>query len=226
MNLAKPALDIGLFTTRPDAHRAFWEGELGLAFNHVLPMGPGHKQHRFDLPGGSVLKVNAVSELTRSPPSGYRRLVIIREGLAEPVNLADPDGNEVTLAAPGYLGMSQIGVIMGVRNRARCRAFYGKVLGLAPGRPADSFRVGESLIQLTPDPDAVRDVAIRGPGYRYTTLQVFDCEAEHEAVLARGGTQGARPFRAGDVAIFSMVRDPDGNWIELSQRASIVGALR
>jgi hypothetical protein len=29
----------------------------------------------------------------------------------------------------------------------------------------------------------------------------------------------------GDVARFSIIRDPDGNAIELSQRASIVGAL-
>ena len=33
------------------------------------------------------------------------------------------------------------------------------------------------------------------------------------------------PVTLGTTARISMVRDPDGNWIELSQRASIVGSL-
>ena len=33
------------------------------------------------------------------------------------------------------------------------------------------------------------------------------------------------PLTLGTTARISMVRDPDGNWIELSQRASIVGSL-
>jgi lactoylglutathione lyase len=33
------------------------------------------------------------------------------------------------------------------------------------------------------------------------------------------------PTTLGTTARISMVRDPDGNWIELSQRASIVGTL-
>src|SRR5437868_5680575 len=122
MKLAKPALDIGLFTTRPDALRAFWEGEVGLTFNHILPIGPGRKQHRFDLPGGSVLKVNAVAQLDdAAPPSGYRELLIAREGLAEPLPLTDPDGNRVTLVPPGHLGVGQIGVVQHVRGLAAAR---------------------------------------------------------------------------------------------------------
>ena len=33
------------------------------------------------------------------------------------------------------------------------------------------------------------------------------------------------PVTLGTTARISMVRDPDGNWIELSQRASIAGSL-
>ena len=33
------------------------------------------------------------------------------------------------------------------------------------------------------------------------------------------------PVRLGDVAYISFVRDPDGNWIEISQRKSITGSL-
>lgn len=33
------------------------------------------------------------------------------------------------------------------------------------------------------------------------------------------------PVTLGEVARISMILDPDGNWIELSRRASIVGSL-
>jgi len=44
-------------------------------------------------------------------------------------------------------------------------------------------------------------------------------------VLARGGREALKPVTFGTTARISMVRDPDGNWIELSQRASITGSL-
>ncbi|HBK11323.1 MAG TPA: VOC family protein, partial [Gammaproteobacteria bacterium] len=40
-----------------------------------------------------------------------------------------------------------------------------------------------------------------------------------------GGAEGMAPVRLGDVAYISFVRDPDGNWIEISQRKSITGSL-
>jgi len=43
--------------------------------------------------------------------------------------------------------------------------------------------------------------------------------------LARGGEEGAPPRLLGDTVRMSFVRDPDGNFIELSQRASLVGTL-
>ncbi|MEZ5595911.1 MAG: hypothetical protein R3E84_05890 [Pseudomonadales bacterium] len=64
-----------------------------------------------------------------------------------------------------------------------------------------------------------------GKGYRYMTLQIFDVLAAHAQVLASGGREGSPPRKLGDVAHISFVRDPDGNWIELSQRKSIVGTL-
>jgi lactoylglutathione lyase len=65
----------------------------------------------------------------------------------------------------------------------------------------------------------------RGPGWRYTTVQIRDCVAEHAGVLARGGEEGAPPSLLGETVRMSFVRDPDGNFIELSQRASLVGHL-
>ena len=66
---------------------------------------------------------------------------------------------------------------------------------------------------------------MHGPGWRYITFQVFKVDAEHAAVVANGGHEALAPVTLGTTARISMVRDPDGNWIELSQRASIVGSL-
>ncbi len=37
--------------------------------------------------------------------------------------------------------------------------------------------------------------------------------------------EGAPPVTLGEVARISFIRDPDGNWIEISQRASLTGAI-
>ena len=58
LHLVKPALDVGLYTNRTDAMRAFYEGEVRLAYNHLLKAGRGVHQHRLDLEGDGVLKLN------------------------------------------------------------------------------------------------------------------------------------------------------------------------
>ena len=47
----------------------------------------------------------------------------------------------------------------------------------------------------------------------------------HERLRAKGVREGLAPVTLGEVARISMILDPDGNWIELSRRASIVGSL-
>jgi lactoylglutathione lyase len=64
-----------------------------------------------------------------------------------------------------------------------------------------------------------------GRGWRYITFQIFKVDDEHAHVLAAGGREAMPPTTLGTTARISMVRDPDGNWIELSQRASLVGAI-
>jgi lactoylglutathione lyase len=54
---------------------------------------------------------------------------------------------------------------------------------------------------------------------------VWDCDEEHARILERGGREGVVPRTLGKVARFSMVCDPDGNWVEISQRASLTGPL-
>jgi catechol 2,3-dioxygenase-like lactoylglutathione lyase family enzyme len=224
MDLAKPRIDIGLAANDLPPMLAFWQGEVGLPLDHVLQIRPGHAQHRHDA-RGSVVKINHQADrLPANPPSGYRELLIACEGLGAPRPLADPEGNRVTLVPPGHEGIGQIGVRLAVRDLAAHRRFYGEALGLPEERPG-VFRAGESLILLAEAADAPVDAQMQGPGWRYITFQVFKVDAEHAAVLAKGGREALAPLTLGTTARISMVRDPDGNWIELSQRASIVGSL-
>ncbi len=224
MQLAKPRLDIGLNTNDLAPMLAFWQGEAGIPFDHLLPIRKGQDQHRHDA-NGSVLKINHHADpLPDTPPSGYRELIVARDGMIVPVHLADPEGNRVTLVPPGYDGVTQIAVRIGVRDLEAHRRFYAEALGFPEERPG-VFRAGESLIILEADPSAPTDAQMRGKGWRYITFQVFKVDEEHAAVLAKGGREAMAPVTLGTTARISMVRDPDGNWIELSQRASIVGSL-
>ncbi|MFW6092815.1 MAG: VOC family protein [Pseudomonadota bacterium] len=219
--LAKAALDVGLFTGRCEPVLEFWQREVGVPFRELLPLGDGLQQHRHTI-GESILKINQGREpLPGAPPSGIRELLLARDGIDEPTPLEDPDGNRVTLVPPG--GTGQLRVVLTVSDLAAHRHFYGEVLGL-PALDAHTFACGDSRIRLEQGP-ATADPELMAPGYRYLTIQVFDVRERHAAVLARGGREGRAPTKVGDVAHISFVRDPDGNWIEISQRKSITGSL-
>jgi catechol 2,3-dioxygenase-like lactoylglutathione lyase family enzyme len=227
MELAKPRVDIGLATNDIAPMLAFWQGEAGVPFDHLLPIRRGQDQHRHDALG-SVLKINHMADpLPDTPPSGYRELILARKGLDAPVSLADPEGNRVKLVPPGFEGVTQIGVRLAVRDLEAHRRFYREALGLTeePHPDGAAFRAGETLLILEQSPDAPAEAEFRGRGWRYITFQVFKVDEEHARVLAAGGREAMAPTTLGTTARISMVRDPDGNWIELSQRASIVGAL-
>ena len=224
MELAKPCIDVGLATNHLAPMLTFWQDEVGAAFDHVLPIRRGQDQHRHVI-AGSVLKINHHRDpLPVTPPSGYLELLVARDGLATSVALTDPDGNRVTLVPPGVDAVGQIGVRLGVRDLDAHRRFYGDALGL-PEEARGTFRAGESVIVCEQRPDAPADAEMHGPGWRYLTFQVFAVDREHARVVANGGRAALAPVTLGTTARISMVRDPDGNWIELSQRASIVGSL-
>lgn len=227
MDLAKPRVDIGLSTNDLEPMLAFWQGEAGVPFDHLLPIRRGQDQHRHDALG-SVLKINHhAAALPDAPPSGYLELLVARPGLDAPVSLIDPDGNQVSLVPPGHEGVTQIGVRLGVRDLAAHRDFYVRALGLVeePRDEGAAFRAGETLLILKQDQEAPADAGFQGKGWRYITFQVFKVDAEHARVLEAGGREAMPPTTLGTTARISMVRDPDGNWIELSQRASITGSL-
>jgi len=228
MKLAKSRIDFGLSTNNLEPMLAFWQGEAGLKFDHLLKIRRGHDQHRHDALG-SVVKINhSVEPYPEGPPTGYRELYIAREGLTEPKAMADPDGNRVTLVPPGWRGIGQIGVRLAVNDLEAHRRFYTEAFGLTeePWDGGAAFRAGESLLIIEPSADAPVDgVRTGGAGWGYITFQIFKVDQEHAFVLAHGGREATAPITLGTTARISMVRDPDGNRIELSQRASIVGSL-
>ena len=227
MQLAKAVIDVGLSTNDLEPLLRFWQQDVGLRFDHMLPVRRGQKQYRHH-EQGSVIKINHHADpLPHAAPSGYRELVIAREGLREPQRMVDPDGNCVRLVQKGDDGVTQLAVAMGVRSLGEHRKFYGDILGFAEqswaGGPA--FRLGESLVLLSEDRAATVDPARQAGGWRYITLQITDVDAVHDELRRKGVREGLAPITLGDVARISMILDPDGNWIELSCRASIVGSL-
>jgi lactoylglutathione lyase len=142
--------------------------------------------------------------------------------------MIDPEGNRVALVPKGMLGIERIGIRLGVRDVAAHRRFYSEALGLPPGEAADgatTFLAGDTVLIVEQAADAPEDAAFEGKGWRYITFQVFEVDREHAYVLAHGGREARAPVTLGTTARISMVRDPDGNWIELSQRSSLTGSL-
>lgn len=222
MDLAKQHIDVGLFTNQLEPMLRFWQEDVGLPFEELLPLGGGARQHRHAM-NGSVFKLNhARDPLPEAPPAGYRALAIATPRVTTPKELRDPDGNPVLLVPPGHEGVVGIRLTLAVRNAAAFDDFYGRVLGFE--RAGERlYRCGDSLVAFAESPDAVRTETMRAPGYRYFTVQVRDCDADHNAAVARGAEEGQPPRTMGTTARISFLRDPDGNWIEVSQRASLAG---
>ncbi len=220
MQLAKPALDVGLYTNELDAMLAFWQEQVGVPYQELLKVGGGVHQHRHGI-GDSILKINHQRAPLRSnEPTGISCLEIFTPAVDAGIDLIDPDGNDVRLS-PGD-GDHNLRLHIQANNLEQTLAFYQDTLGL-PAAGDDAIAVGASLVAFTAGSVAPFDRVARG--YRYMTVQVHDVVGEHARILAAGGREGMAPVRLGDVAYISFVLDPDGNWIEISQRKSITGSL-
>ena len=149
------------------------------------------------------------------------QLALFNSQVKQPQRLHDPDGNAIELN-PHHDSAPNLRLTLQVNNYADSESFYANTLGLKRNAQ-DAFLVGASEIVL--QHGSVGDVPQKAIGFRYMTFQVADVVEEHRAILASGGFEGMAPVRLGDVAYISFVRDPDGNWIEISQRKSITGSL-
>ena len=236
MELAKDCIDVGLMTNQLDEMRAFYSERIKLPYEELLPVGGGVRQYRYGLLG-SVLKINHSRDpLPVRIAGGYTRLSIAHGDATEISSLTDPDVNQIQLVPRGHLGINQIGIHLGVTNEADFDHFYGEVLGgekLAPKR----YRIGKTVLSFEHDANAKRAnrdaprkaaevmTSMRAIGFRYMTIQVRDCSATFKHCIANGAWEGSAPMTLGDVARICFIRDPDGNWIEISQRASLTGPL-
>ncbi len=216
----KPALDVGIYTDRADEARAFYEGELGLTYNHLLKVGRGVHQHRLDLEDGGVLKLNDSRDPLAEEPSGYVGLAIVG---ASPREARDPDGLPVDVVEK-LDGETRVAITVASADPDAHDRWFADGLGatrLGDGR----YAIGSSLIVVLDRPDQPRAGGLNARGLRYLTVQVADVVAEHQRLVDLGYESALGPTRLGDVSAISFVRDPGGNWLEVSQRASLTGEL-
>ncbi|MGH9344440.1 MAG: VOC family protein [Terriglobia bacterium] len=230
MDLAKQCVDVGIFTNNLEAMQAFYGDRLGLQFESVLPVGGGMRQHRY-LANGSVVKLmHSRDPLKPRAAAGYNRLVIADSKVPSPQTLSDPDGNTVELVPNGHNGVNQIEVHLAVSAPAAYDRFYLEAVGairLGAGR----YKIGETIFSIeksneakssgpaAPFKNALEVVqAMAALGMRYVTMQVRNCDAAHQSLLAAGASEAVAPSNFGTVARICFVRDPDGNFVEISQR--------
>jgi catechol 2,3-dioxygenase-like lactoylglutathione lyase family enzyme len=229
MELARPQLDVGLFTNKLEEARAFYGEKLGLAFESILPVGGGFNQHRYLSNGGVIKIMHSREPLPSRRPGGYVRIIIASARVSAPQTLLDQDGNDIELVPPGFNGVTQLEVVIGVSNPATFDAFYDKGAGaqrLQPGR----YKIGETVFNVVKDPgvnpaaaalfaNAAETVnAMAAVGIRYVTLQVRNCDAVFGAMTEGGASEALKPVTVGNVLRVSFVRDPDGNFVEIVQR--------
>ena len=211
---AKPAFDIGFAANDIDGYRALLEGQAGLSYDHLAKLGGGFHQHRWRQ-GDSIIKVNHTrTPLADAPAAGYRAVTLAAD---RSIELVTPDAVPLSLREDAAADLTLHVVANDLDAFAR---FYGERLGLEPDGP-NAFRLGASRI-VAKAGNVPEAPGWREKGLRYMTVQIFDCDGLTAAMERRGAVIGAEPRTIGQVR-YSFVRDPDGNWIELSERASLTG---
>lgn len=222
MKLAKPHLDIGLFTNDIESQRDFWANTVGLRYDHQLTFRKGWSVYRYDA-NGSVVKVNhRTAKLRKRPSSGFAMLSIARSDQPADWEGRSPDGDSVRLVTAGKDDVVGIGVTISTPDPDRMLEFYRVALEFEPAGPA-AVRCGDSVVSFVEGPGGSDVEDFARFGYRYLTVQVFDADAEMAGVVARGGRVARETVNFAGVARYGFVADPDGNWIELSARTQLTG---
>lgn len=227
LQLSKPAFDIALFTNRIAPMLAFWRDVAGARLEETQQIREGYTQYRHRLEHTFVKLGHMEAQLPKNPAGGLRELVISKPGCDQIAFHTDPDGNRLLIVPPGTYGVDSIGLWLHVTNALASERFFRDLIGL-PVEHVDgvaSIRIGASRLLLREDQAVSRDAPLQGPGLRFVTLPVFDVRNLYTTLLSRGVREGIPPKRLGDTARYAFVRDMDGNWLELSQRASLTGPI-
>jgi len=225
MRLAKSHLDIALFATDVAAQRSFWEHEIGLRFDLELHVREGWRQFRFDA-HGSVIKVNDCSfPMSSAPPTGFAVLSIASASGRQWSGM-HPDQGGVRLVQSGTDNVVGIGITLCSPDPVRLRRFYVDAMEFEPMGERGA-RCGDSVLLFEEGPGGSEtdSFLVAGPGYRYLTVQIFDADRETAGIVSRGGRIALEPEDFGKIARVAFVKDPDGNWIEISARASLTGVV-
>ena len=212
--LARATLDIGLFSDNPSM-AGFYMNQLGLPFVEALPHSDTYSEN-FYAANGASLKINASTEPMDPGTSGYRGLIIAREGITRAQQFVDPDGLAVTLVPPGHDGVHQMGIVCEVPDVAAERAFL--IEGVGARDDEGVLRIGETAFFLRTG-GVPRPTPTWRRGFNYYVVFVSDVSTAHQQLLDSGAEHSAPPLRLADRCAFSWVRTPSGNWLELVQYA-------
>lgn len=229
MELARPQIDVGIFTHHLEPMQKFYGETLGLQFESVMPVGGGFKQYRY-LCNGSVIKLmHTRDQLRPRRPGGYETIMIASPKVDRAEALADPEDNTIELVPPGADDVTQIEVRLGVTDINRFDDFYRRALG-ATAIGNYRYRLGETIFGVyhepamrpvppLPFPNALEVVkAMAELGIQYVTIQTKDCDDAYKQLTSAGAATAIAPTDFGTVARIAFVRDPDGNFIELARR--------
>jgi lactoylglutathione lyase len=229
MDLARPQVDVGIFTNRLEQMQAFYGQKLGLQFESMMPVGGGFRQYRY-LANGSVIKLMHSREpLRRRRPGGYETIMIATPKVAHGEAIPDPDDNTIELVPPGANDVTQIEVRVGVTDVDAHGRFYTQAFGATDiGR--NRYKIGETIFAVYHEHGAHRVTAapcknaleviqsMAELGIQYVTVGVRSCDDAFTALKTAGAAEAVAPVDFGTVARIAFVRDPDGNFIELAQR--------
>jgi len=210
-------LDLGLFSDAP-ASIGFYRDDVGLPFVETLRHSPTYEERFYSL-GGSSLKINYSSEPMPAGPSGYCALTIVRPDQVDPLTLVDPIGLPVTIAPALNGSDAPVAVTCSAADADRHARFLVDGLGARP--EADGFRIARTLIRLVESESSGPAAPTWSRGFKYVVAFVDDILAAHKGLIGHGAEHSVPPTRLADRCVFSWLRDPGGNWLELVQPATV-----
>ena len=218
---ARRSLDPGLFSDNAEQMQRFYTDTVGLPLLERLQHDESYAEIFFELPEGK-LKIQASTDPMAPASSGYRELFLARD-VTTPITRRDPDGLTVHVVPRGYRGITNVGFVCAVSDVEAQRAFLER--GMGGVEHEGGIRVGDTQIFLEHDPAFTAPSPPMRRGFTYVTLIVHEAERCHEALMTAGASNSLRLLRLGDRCIFSWLRDPHGNWVEIVQYAHLSGEL-